>query len=223
MLHGRAVQQASALAEEGFPRQYQGAFEPAPSTPTRARSAACAASASAPGPRGPRELVQKTKTMKDLCMSPDSDAGAVQLPVSCSAGGKASKRGVAMPRAGAGVRVTASASTVVKREASPDISAEVAAAALVAASKRRRFDVKAATATEQRQRQPDNDARAADAEPDSHTPLPDSKNTEAPNGMRQRGSAGSKELQRLASKVFVTPGQTRTRRNASDQAWWVVK
>ena len=224
LLRCRAVQQASATTG-GLPQPYQGAFEPAPSTPTRARSTARAASATAPAPHGRRQMGQKTKTMKDLCMSPDSDAGVMQLLTSSFAGTKPEKAGVVEPKAAAGIRMTTSVGTAVKCERPQDIAAQAAAAAPVAAAKRRRLAFKPMLDDEQRQQETGNAASPADVELDARTLQPDGNGDAAllvGHGKRRKGSAGSKEVQSLASKVVVTPGQTRMRRNTTDQVWWVV-
>ena len=121
---------------------------------------------------------------------------------------------------------TIMAGTAMKRESSSDTAAVMAAEVLVAASKRRRSDFRAAAAVDRRQSE---DARtspsAADVEADML--LSNGKgDVTAPltaQRKRQRGSASSKEVQLLASKVVVTPGKARIRRSAADQAWWVVK
>jgi len=212
----RAVQQASAATEE-LPQQFQGAFEPAPSTPTRTRSPPRAAPSLQP-PRGTREQGQKTKTLKDLCRSPASGTGVNQPSVNGSAGSKAAKRGaIALT---SDVHATDLAGMAGKCESSSDTAAEMAAEVLVAASKRRRSDIRAVVAVDQRHQ----DATTAPDAPDTEAGalLPNGKGT-AVHRKRQRGIAASKEIQLLTSKVVVAPGQSRIRRNAADQAWWVVK
>ena len=215
----RAVQHAGTTTEE-LPPQFQGAFEPAPSTPTRTRSPPRAAP-SQPAPRGTREQGQKTKTLKDLCRSPDSGTGVKQPSADRPAAAKTAKRRVVAPLSD--VLTTTEADMSDKRESSTDTAAEMAAQVLVAASKRRRSESKAASAMDQRRQ----DATQAKSPTVASTGklLSSGNGSAAPltaHFKRHRGSAGVKEVQLLASKVVVTPGQTRIRRSAADQAWWVV-
>ena len=182
------------------------------------------AAPAASAPRGPREPGQKMKTLKDLCRSPNSDTGVTQPLVSRSADTHAVQRVANAFRAGRGVERTHAAGTAGQRKSSPDTAAEAAAKTLVAASKRRRLEVKPASSEDERQQ--DALEPPSDADVGTGTLLSRKRGDAAPltaHGKRQRGSAVSKEVLLLASKVVVTPGQTRTRRNAADQAWWVVR
>jgi len=162
------------------------------------------------------------KTLKDLCRSPESGAGIKQPSGNRSAEAQTAKRRAAVPTTD--VHAMAGAAMAFKRESSSDTAAEMAAEVLVAASKRRRSDIKAAAAMDQRHYDATTAPDAADV--DAGTLLSNGKGSAAPvtaHRKRQRGVAGSKEVQLLTSKVVVTPGQSRIRRNAADQAWWVVK
>ena len=142
--------------------------------------------------------------------------------------GKAAKRARRTLSVGDGAPGATRAGRRLKRERSGDMTVEEAAATLVAASTKLQPDVGAELAAELRDAEPSATAAAVGAETDARTPVLNTGTgnvpaAEALNGKRQRGSVRVKEVQALAAKVVVTPGQTRIRRNAADQAWWVVQ
>ena len=142
-------------------------------------------------------------------------------------GAKAAKRARRTPTVANGAYSAAGVVPGLKRQRSGDMTAEEAAATLVAASTKRPSDIRAALAAKLRRAEPQASAAASAAETDTRNPVLDSTGdalaSAAVQGQRHKGSVRVKEVQALAAKVVVTPGQTRIRRNAADQAWWVVQ